>query len=162
MRRTWKILRWSVTSWIILLSWKANLLAKIITFGSMPWSGQLCNFTNSSWWKVDLKRCNYTHLSYTSQSWPLMLKKVKLPECKLKKKTQHNYHEKLWLWIVHLFLFGDFFVVIFKKTSTMHLSLSNPAGNAISSTWPRGIKWFIVTWSKHDSFMNFNRPAHAS
>lgn len=31
----------------------------------MPWSGQLCNFTNSSWWKVDLKKCNYTHLSYT-------------------------------------------------------------------------------------------------
>lgn len=85
---------WSVTSWIILLPWKANLLAKIITFGSMPWSGQLCNFTNSSWWKVDLKGCNYTHLSYTSQSRPLMLKKVKLPECKLK-KTQHNCHEKL-------------------------------------------------------------------
>lgn len=55
----------SVAFGIILYQWKADLLTKIITFGSMPWSGQLCNFTNSSWWKVDLKKCNYTHLSYT-------------------------------------------------------------------------------------------------
>lgn len=57
----------SVAFWIILYHWKADLLTKIITFGSMPWSGQLCNFTNSSWWKVDLKKCNYTHTWVTQE-----------------------------------------------------------------------------------------------
>lgn len=51
----------SVASWTISYNWGAHLLIKIIAFGSMPWSGQLRNFTNSSWWKVDLKKCNYTH-----------------------------------------------------------------------------------------------------
>lgn len=92
VRRLWNVARWSVPSWIILVLWKANLLTKIITFGSMPWSGQLCNFTNSSWWKVDLKRRNYTHLSCTSPSRPLMLKKVESPERQLKNL---NYHGKL-------------------------------------------------------------------
>lgn len=182
----------SVAFCIILYQWKADLLTKIITFGSMPWSGQLCNFTNSSWWKVDLKKCNYIHLSYTRAQEVRktltgkegIITRKQLAHCSGSRRESVLPAQLLALdkqlkslllslnistsWCdlsIYLFILCNIKnrnCKIVGETQCVCLFPKNTMESSSGSTWPRGIKWFRVTWSKHKSFMNFNRPAHAS